>query len=104
MKKLRECKILIIVNALNEKNVGNWQNPVYSAFTKQEISDITQWVSEGGSFFLIADHMPFPGAVNDLAIQFGFQFENGHATKKIKGADLFCRKSKTLHNNLISDD
>lgn len=101
--KLRECKIFIIVNALNEKNVSGWDSPTYPAFSDQEISEIKQWVAEGGSLMLVADHMPFPGAVYNLAKEFGFEFENGHAVKKTNGADMFCRQSNTLHENIITN-
>jgi hypothetical protein len=37
-------------------------------------------VEKGGSLFLIADHMPFPGAASDLAKAFGVEFSNGYAT------------------------
>lgn len=102
IERLQECKILLIVNALNEKN-DDWINPTYSAFTKQEIIEITQWVTEGGSLLMIADHMPFPGAIYDLAVQFGFEYENGHAEDTAGNADYFYRKSKTLNSNIITN-
>jgi len=101
LDKLNDCKILVIINALNKKN-EDWERPIFSAFTEQEISDISQWVYEGGSLLLIADHMPFPGAINKLANKFGFNFENGHAMDTIGNPDYFIRKQKTLHNNIIT--
>src|ERR1035437_4791595 len=62
INKLKGCKILYIPNALNEKSVEDWVNPTYQAFTKEEIAIIKQWVSDGGSLFLIVDHFPFPGS------------------------------------------
>ena len=102
LDSLKKCKIFIIVNALNEKN-DKWETPIYSAFTKKEINDITQWVSEGGSLFLVADHMPFAGAASDLASNFGFKYENGHAKHFSQNRDYFTRKTKTLGNNTITN-
>jgi hypothetical protein len=78
-KKLKEGKILVIANALNKQNTENWYLPTPSAFTGKEISIVNQWVTEGGSLFLIADHMPFAGAAMQLAASFGFEFTNGFA-------------------------
>ena len=69
-------KILVIANALNERNVDNWSLPTLSAFSQEEIKIIEKWVYNGGRLFLIADHMPWPGAAADLATVFGFKFYN----------------------------
>ncbi|MGB0915797.1 MAG: hypothetical protein ACPGVI_06975, partial [Crocinitomicaceae bacterium] len=42
--------------------------------SKEEITFIKNWVKKGGKLVLIADHMPFAGAANDLAKAFGFEF------------------------------
>ena len=42
-----------------------------------EIKAVKKWVNDGGSLFLIADHMPCAGAAKDLAAEFGFEFTNG---------------------------
>ncbi|MEQ8425061.1 MAG: hypothetical protein RIA63_10150, partial [Cyclobacteriaceae bacterium] len=75
-RKLAEVKILVIANALNEVNAKerNWILPNPSAFTDNEIEVIKNWVSKGGSLFLIADHMPFAGAAEKLGATFGFTF------------------------------
>jgi len=56
--RLESGNIMVISNALNIINIENWYLPTPSAFTKKEISIIKQWVENGGSLFLIADHMP----------------------------------------------
>jgi hypothetical protein len=73
---LRGCKILVISNALHKDNETEWIEPVKPAFSGDEIRVIKEWVEEGGSLFLIADHMPFPKAVAELASAFGYQFFN----------------------------
>ncbi len=50
---------------------------------------VTEWVRAGGALFLIADHMPFPGAAENLAAAFGFTFYNGFAIRKGAGKDIF---------------
>lgn len=76
---LKNCKILVIANALNAINAQNWVLPTPSAFTPEEIETIKSWVEKGGSLFLIADHMPFAGAAYELGKAFGFEFLNGFA-------------------------
>lgn len=76
---LKDCHILVVSNALAANNVGRWYMPVYSAFTDDEVETIKNWVQKGGSLLLIADHMPFAGAANNLAHVFGFDYVNGFA-------------------------
>jgi hypothetical protein len=76
---LRGLDVLVISNALNERNAKDWSLPNPSAFTKDEIAAVHSWVENGGSLFLIADHAPFPGAASDLAKAFGVEFSNGYA-------------------------
>lgn len=89
---LKSIDVLVIANALNEKNKSDWSLPTPSAFTQDEIAAVQTWVKEGGSLFLIADHMPFPGAASDLAKAFGIEFSNGYARpghRKPNTADTF---------------
>jgi hypothetical protein len=101
--RLNECKILIVVNALNEKNVYDWSNPTLSAFSREEIEIISKWVNGGGSLLLVADHMPMPGAVSELASRFGFELENGHANDTLDLPDYFTRGRGTLVDDIITN-
>lgn len=75
---LSHCRIYVISNALNDTNTrGRWYLPTPSAFTIEEMAAIRDWVNDGGRLFLIADHMPFPGAAEELAAHFRFGFTNG---------------------------
>jgi len=76
---LTDCDIYAIINPLHQSNLGNWSLPTPSAFSEAEIGEIEVWVKEEGRLFLIADHMPFAGAANNLANRFGFNFSNGFA-------------------------
>ncbi|MEZ4687422.1 MAG: DUF4440 domain-containing protein [Bacteroidia bacterium] len=77
---LNDCDILVIVNPLHSSNAqGNWVLPNPSAFTDQEVKTINAWVKSGGKLLLVADHMPFGGAVYNLGKSFGFEWLNGFA-------------------------
>jgi hypothetical protein len=78
---LRGTDVLVVANALNVRNEGaaQWRLPAYAAFDSSEISTLVEWVRQGGALLLIADHMPFPGAIASLAAPFGIQFANGYA-------------------------
>lgn len=79
-ESLKGVDVLVIANALHERNAEDWSAPGSSAFTKEEITALHRWVGKGGSLFLIVDHPPFPAAASDLAKAFGMEFSNGHAT------------------------
>ncbi|NVJ89386.1 MAG: DUF4350 domain-containing protein [Flavobacteriaceae bacterium] len=100
--------ILVISNALNLKNIGNWRRPIYDAFTAEEISMLKKWVESGGSLLLIADHMPMAGAAKTLAKAFGFEFCDGFAflnKKQQNSPDIFSIENKRLlSNNLINEE
>ncbi len=101
--KLDQGKILVISNALNELNVQNWNLPTPTAFTGDEIEIVKKWVHDGGSLFLIADHMPMAGAATDLAAAFGFEFTNGFVLKAERpSADYFNLENGTLVESTIT--
>ncbi len=76
---LAGASILVISNALAAKNTEEWSLPTPSAFDSAEIAAVRDWVHDGGSLWLIADHMPFPGAAAGLAREFGILMSNGFA-------------------------
>jgi len=101
--ELTKGKILVISNALNEINVVNRFLPTPSAFTKTEIEVVKRWVDDGGSLFLIADHMPMAGAAKDLAAAFEFEFTNRFVVDTVSGGpSYFSLKEKTLHESIIT--
>lgn len=102
---LARGSILVIANALNERNVEDWSLPTPSAFSPDEIAAVKNWVKNGGSLLLIADHMPFPGCAEDLAREFGFTLNNGFATKADApgGNDYFRSADGTLTDHPITN-
>jgi len=100
---LKNCKILVIANALDSSNLENWILPNPSAFSKEEILVIKLWVKNGGSLFLIADHMPFAGAAFSLGKAFGFEFINGFAFPEENSwpPPVFTLEDQTLQQSPI---
>lgn len=106
LKSLNKSDILVISNPINQKNVGNWERPIYNAFDEDEISLIKKWVQNGGKLLLIADHMPFAGATNTLANAFGFNFCDGFANldkEQNNLPDIFSNENKRLMSSEITD-
>ncbi len=101
-KVLQTVDILVISNALADENMDNWDLPTPSAFSESEIQEVQTWVKEGGALLLIADHMPFPGAVMDMAASFGIIMGNGFAfTADKSGLMQFRRVDGSLHSHPI---
>ncbi|HKK11561.1 MAG TPA: DUF4350 domain-containing protein [Flavobacteriaceae bacterium] len=98
---LHKGKILVIANAINKANVDDWSLPTPSAFTKEEIETLKNWVANGGRLFLIADHMPWPGANEALASAFGFTFYNGFNIDVVNPA-YFRKSNGTIPDNVIT--
>jgi hypothetical protein len=100
---LSECRIFVISNPLDSSNIGRWQLPTPSAFSPAEIATINDWVKNGGRLLLIADHMPFAGAAQDLAQSFGFEFFNCFAfDNRHRNVERFYKGNKTLLENEIT--
>lgn len=99
--RLKGAKIFISVNAMYDQE--NWSLPARSAFTHQEIEILRQWVFDGGSLFLVTDHMPCGGSVQQLAATFGINVINGFALRKDGKAEIFSKDRNTLLPNEITN-
>jgi len=93
---LKQSNILVVANAL-DKNRQDWTPPFEDAFDTEEVEAVKQWVSQGGSLFLVADHTPFPKVIEKLSSAFGFEFSNGH----VRDA-LFRLDNKSLIEHSIT--
>ncbi len=69
---LRGLDILVIANALAEDRAS-------PALTEAEVDAVENWVRAGGSLILVADHAPWPAAIQPLAGRFGVEFANAYA-------------------------
>jgi len=101
---LEQASVFVISNAILGGDDAEWTLPTPAAFTQDEVSLIADWVDNGGSLLLIADHMPFPGATANLADEFGFYFLNGFAMKSAteRGILSFTRSSGSLADHVIT--
>lgn len=103
-RSLAEVRVLVIANPLAASNVSNWRLPTPSAYEPAEVAALQGWVQDGGALLLIADHMPFAGAANEVARAFGFEFENAYAVKGDgRVPELFSRDARTLTGGPITD-
>ncbi|MDB5468668.1 MAG: hypothetical protein JWR84_228 [Caulobacter sp.] len=103
---LKDIKVLVIANALDASNDnGAWTLPTPSALKPEEIAAVKAWVEGGGGLLLIADHMPFAGAAQDLAQAFGFSFSNGFVQRDPpQGPDIFSKADGTLKADIVTKD
>lgn len=97
---LKKAKIYVTVNAMYA--MEDWDLPARSAFSQDEINDLSNWVADGGSLFLVTDHMPCGAAVNELAGRFGINIMNGFAIRKNGQPEIFSKDRKTLISNEIT--
>jgi hypothetical protein len=104
---LRDAKILVVANALAKRNAnGRWSLPTPSAFSATEVRAVRDWVAAGGSLMLVSDHMPFPGAMGDLAAAFGAHMLNGFAMEDdsmATGIFTDTRASGAVHDHPITN-
>jgi hypothetical protein len=98
-QSLQGVDILVIANPRAESTAAqepNYTLPTPSAFTDAEIEAVRQWVHNGGSLFLIADHFPWPGSTENLAAAFGVRTLNGYAMRESsKDPDFYFRRSNS---------
>ncbi|WP_346318437.1 DUF4350 domain-containing protein [Chitinophaga sp. YIM B06452] len=98
---LQHAQVFVSANALYDP--ADWNLPARSAFAAGEVKALHEWVQQGGSLFLITDHMPCAASVNDVAQSFGFNLINGFAQKKDRGKEMFSRSRNNLHSNSITN-
>ncbi len=102
---LVRARVLVIANAIADRNVEDWSLPTPSAFTPHEIQAVAEWVRGGGALLLIADHMPIAGNTEALAAAFGLRFQNGFAFDSLtgEGRAIFRRSDGGLRPHPITD-
>jgi hypothetical protein len=66
--------VLVVANAMGGDTEETAGSP---AFTPAERAAVREWVRAGGSLLLIADHAPFGGAAEALALEFGVDMSKG---------------------------
>ncbi len=100
---LEGVDVMVISNAVSEDNMEDWSLPNHEAFTPSEIAALEAWVDAGGSLMLIADHMPMPGAAEELAAAFGVLFHDGFAYDgEGNGRMVFSRNEGNLADHPVT--
>jgi len=87
---LRDVDILVIANATDPTRAGG------PALREDEASTVADWIAQGGGLVLVADHQPWPAAVEPLARRLGVEFANAFAYDGPEGeqsGSLFYRRS-----------
>jgi hypothetical protein len=98
---LQGIDVLVIANAVVR------ESPSSSAFTEEECDIVRDWVRDGGSLLLIADHTPFGGAAEILAGRFGvtmgkgWVFDEGTKPGEIATQLVFSRQNRLLGEHPI---
>jgi hypothetical protein len=113
---LAAVDILIVRNPTNAVNVDNFRLPTPSAFSKQEIETLVAWVEHGGGLVLIIEHMPWAGAMQELASAFNVQVTNGFVIQgralndvvpaykdSAAGVFVYRRNEGSLSSHLVTD-
>lgn len=102
-QSLAGVSIFVIANAVKGGEEAVWALPTPPALEPDETRALVAWVEAGGSLLLIADHMPFPGSVAELAGAFGLQFQNGFAVKSAtEGGTLIFTRAGGLMDHAIT--
>lgn len=92
---LADVDVLVIANA----NAGNFSSP---AFTEQECDVIQDWVRNGGSLLLIADHAPFGSSAENLGKRFGVTMGKGWVyDRKTAGSGITTQLVFSRENGLL---
>ena len=103
-ESLAPYHVLIVANAMGPD--GHEGHP---AFTEAEDAALAAWVRDGGSLLLIADHVPFGSAAEDLAKRFGvtmylaFARDDAHHDGWDNERLVFSRQNGLLTSGAIAD-
>lgn len=105
-ESLHIYKILLIANATGaEEDEDGAEKP---AFTDEECDAVRDWVREGGSLLLIADHAPYGASAQILATRFGVEMSKGyvfdpdHSNKDNPTRLIFSRENKLLLDHPVT--
>ena len=100
---LEGIDIFITANARPENRTHFNIQGSKNAYKEDEISVLKKWVSNGGSLLIIADHMPFAGAAENLIKAFDFNIINGFVGYKNQWPpNIFNVLNGTLQNNFFN--
>jgi len=96
---LKGVDILVIANALGEARDGG----MGPAFTPLECDAVRDWVRDGGSLLLIADHAPFGDAAAIMAERFGVEMGRGYVVDLKNSEGNPTNLVFSVENGLLGD-
>ena len=106
---LKVCDVLVVADASSTVDLlgTTARDP---AFRPSECDAVRDWVDQGGSLLLIADHAPFASAMDSLAVRFGVDQGKGYAvdTRRVDpetgnvGCILFTRAQHMIGEHAIT--
>jgi hypothetical protein len=99
---LQLCRIYVISDAQPPAKPGD-----PPTFSEDEIRALNEWVEQGGSLFIITDHMPDPPAIAPIAESFGLEVNNGYVLNGAPQAEekplVFSRAGGTLKDHVVTN-
>jgi hypothetical protein len=106
---LKTCQVLVVADAVGSAQLKS-PSASASAFRIPECDAVRDWVKEGGSLLLIADHAPYGSAMDSLAVRFGVDFGKGYTvdTRRVDpesgniGCIFFARAKGLLGDHAIT--
>lgn len=109
-ESLKGFNVLVISNALGADDMGA-SNAASAAFTEEESDAVREWVKEGGSLLLIADHAPMGSANQILASRFEVDMSKRYTTDEQnfekdsnnRGYIVYTRESGRLVDHPITN-
>jgi hypothetical protein len=106
---LKTCQVLVVADAVGASDVmASYARA--SAFRLTECDAVRDWVKEGGSLLLIADHAPFGSAMDSLGVRFGVDMGKSYTvdTRRVDpetgnmGCIIFTRALGMLGDHAIT--
>lgn len=101
VNEFSNCDLLVIANARDTGSESGWSYPHNSAFTGGELTELVNWIDQGGNLLLIADHAPAAGAASGLGAVLGLVMTDVYAVGNPSGNDIFSKSNNTLHEHSI---
>ena len=106
---LETCQVLVVADAVPTTRVRD-ESARTSAFRPAECDAVRDWVRQGGSLLLVADHAPFASAMDSLARRFAVDMGKGHTmdTRRVDpetgnyGCILFTRAHGRIGDHPIT--
>jgi hypothetical protein len=102
VESLTGVNVLVIANArdLVALLAGDLSKP---AFTEHECDVVRDWVRDGGSLLLIADHAPFGNAAESLSERFGVRMGKGWTFDQASAGGITTQLDFSRTNGLLGE-